>query len=275
MKIHAFLTYAALSLVIGCSGAGSKTEATPIPPHADGGITIALHAAEGSIHESLVVEQTVANTPPATDIRFVVSNATSGFHTVQDVVIAGTTSVNIPVPAANGYVLTAISSASGFTFTHYILKVGEVTGINIVANANTAVSMVLQPLVASITVPLTAGGGDPINVSLTAPKGVGFNGFMNTSTAPFLGNNVGYNNPPMFSSGSMSMNALTARNAQGVAIEGEMYFQAIYYLSPAYSTGGDEWSKWGFVYPDPFKGDANVSTHLKIPTGGLGVDVTY
>lgn len=274
MKYRGLLYSAGLSLFIGCSGGGGAKVDAPAPV-ALGGITIALHAAEGSIHESLVVEQTVANTPPATDIRFVVSNTTTGFSSIQDVVIAGATSVNIPVPAANGYTLSAISSAAGFNYTHYILKFGEVTGINIVANANTNVSLVLQPPSAKLTVPVTAGGGDSIKVTLTLPKPLQFLGYMNTSTTPFLGVTVAYNNPPMFNSGEMTMNALTARNAQGTAIEGEMYFQAIYYLAPAYCTGGDEWKQWAWISPDPYKGDANVSTHLKIPTGGLGIDVTY
>ncbi len=274
MNLKTLFATGCLALLLACSGgAGSKTSAEA--PAAFGSIVLNLHSAEASIQEGGAGVLPTSNLPPATNIRFIVSNASTGFNSIQDIAIAGTATVNIPVPAANGYVLAAISSVEGFNYVHYMLKFAEVTGINIIANTNTPVTMVLQPLSASITTPATVSEGDPFSISLTAPRPMQFFGYMNTSTTPFLGITVGYNNPPTFSSGTLTLNALTPRDANGTAIAGTMYFQAVYYINPAFTTGGNEWQQWAYVYPDPGRGDAPVTCHLTVPTGGLGVDVTY
>ena len=273
MNLPFLLAAAAITLLMACSGnSGNKQSDAPT---ALGSILLTLHPAETSAPVAPGVATPGYNPPAATDIRFIVSNATTGFNSIQDIVIAGTTSVNIPVPAASGYTLDAISSASGFNYTHYILKFAEVTGITIVANTNTQVAMVLQPPAGSITVPSTVSEGDPFSITFTAPRPLQMFGYMNTSTAPFEGITVGYNNPPSFNTGSLSLNALTPRDASGNPIAGKMYFQAVYYINPTFTTGGNEWQQWAWVYPDPFRGDAPVTCNLTVPTGGLGVDVTY
>ncbi len=274
MNHSSLLTGACLSLLMACSG-GAGSKASVDAPAALGSIVLTLHSAEASAQVSPGGAIPGYNPPPATDIRFIVSNASTGFNSIQDIVIAGTSSVNIPVPAASGYTLDAISSASGFNYTHYILKFAEVTGINIVANTNTQVAMVLQSPTGSITTPTTVSEGDPFSISFTAPRPLQMFGYMNTSTTPFEGITVGYNNPPTFNTGSLSLNALTPRDASGNPIAGKMYFQAVYYINPAFTTGGNEWQQWAWVYPDPFRGDAPVTCNLTVPTGGLGVDVTY
>ena len=273
MNLPFLLAAAAITLLMACSGnSGNKQSDAPT---ALGSILLTLHPAETSALVAPGVATPGYNPPAATDIRFIVSNATTGFNSIQDIVIAGTTSVNIPVPAASGYTLDAISSASGFNYTHYILKFAEATGITIVANTNTQVAMVLQPPAGSITVPTSVSDGDPFSITFTAPRPLQLFGYMNTSTTPFEGVTVGYNNPPTFNTGSLSLNALTPRDASGNPIAGKMYFQAVYYINPAFTTGGNEWQQWAWVYPDPFRGDAPVSCNLTVPTGGLGVDVTY
>ena len=274
MNHQALCSVAFLALLLACSG-GAGTKASVDAPAALGSIVLTLHPAEPSSQAAQGVATPSYNPPPATDIRFIVSNASTGFNSIQDIVIAGTASVNIPVPAANGYTLDAISSAAGFNYAHYILKFAEVTGINIVANTNTQVAMVLQPLSASITTPSTVSEGDPFSITFTAPRPLQLFGYMNTATAPFDGITVGYNNPPTFNSGTLSLNALTPRDASGNPIAGKMYFQAVYYINPAFTTGGNEWQQWAWVYPDPGRGDAPVTCNLTVPTGGLGVDVTY
>ena len=274
MNHQALCSVACLALLVACSGGGGS-KASVDAPAALGSIVLTLHPAEPSSQVAQGVAISSYNPPPATDIRFIVSNAATGFNSIQDIVISGTASVNIPVPAANGYTLDAISSAAGFNYTHYILKFAEVTGINIVANTNTQVTMVLQPPSATITTPSTMSEGDPFSISFTAPRPLQFFGYMNTSTTPFEGITVGYNNPPTFNSGTLSLNALTPRDAAGNPIPGKMYFQAVYYINPAFTTGGNEWQQWAWVYPDPFRGDAPVTCNLTVPTGGLGVDLTY
>ena len=274
MNLKTLFATGCLALLLACSGgAGSKTSAEA--PTGLGSIVLTIHASENPAQAGNGINIPGYNPPPATDIRFIVNNASTGFNSIQDVVIAGTASVNIPVPAANGYTLAAISSSAGFNYVHYMLKFAEVTGINIVANTNTHVAMALQPMSASITTPTSVSEGDPFSITITAPRPLQLFGYMNTSTTPFEGITVGYNNPPTFNSGTLTLNALTPRDANGTAIAGTMYFQAVYFINPAFTTGGNEWQQWAYVYPSPFQGDSPVTCHLTVPTGGLGVDVTY
>ncbi len=291
----ALLTCAFLTLFIGCAGSGGgggNTLATVTPtPIGMGNISITLMApatssagavattAEAVEPCSRSAADTAAYFADTTDIRFVVTNATNGFKSIQDIKIGTVTAVDIPVPIGEGYVLDVISSAAGFNFLHYMLKYGQTTNISVLKNATTNVSMVLQPITATITPPSTASEGDPITVGFTAPNPLTLAGFLNTSTSPFTGSiTVGYNNPPSINGNSLTVNALTARDSNGNAVSGTEYFQGVFFINPAFTAAGasgSEWTTWAFTYPNSWRGDPNVSCPLTVPSGGIGVSVTY
>jgi hypothetical protein len=283
---------AVLAVFLAACGGGASSDGqpgSPVEPPAgqQGAITITLRpASSGAPSLSGLFDDAAAplvgaqSLPNPTDIRFVVTNPTTNFKTIQDVTIAGTQTVNIPVPAATGYVLDVVSwascSALGFACyqAHYILKSGELTGIDVVANAQTSVSLTLQPPVATITPPVTTSEGDPATITVASPAFARNFWYMHNATSAFSGVAASNGNTPYSSGSSIVINAPTPRDGSGNPIPGLWYFQAQFFIADKFTTGSD-WTSWVYFYPNPSVGDASVTCALTVPTGGIDIGVIY
>jgi len=260
--------------LIGCGGSGSTSPAAG--PASTGNIQISMHPGSPSLADTLEAQpQTQTGTlPEPTTIRFVVTNPGTGFSSLEDIPVANTQTVDIPVPEANGYVLDVISSKADPASQEYLmLKSAEATGINVAANTTTSVTMVLAPLSATITPPATASEGDSIQIACTTPACCESQLILFTSTAPFPGYTQTEAATGWFGTGTSSLTALTAYDGGGNAVPGNMYFQGFFYLKPALAT--ESGPMWIYVYPNPSYGDAQVGCPLTVPSGGISVGVTY
>lgn len=116
-----------LTTVQGCGGGGGGSEANSSSAGAMGGITVSLTPST----QALAKQLSQSTLPAPTNIRFLVTNSTTGFSAIQDVTVPITTSVTIPVPVANGYTIEALSyvaSTSSYGYNN-LLKYDQAGGV--------------------------------------------------------------------------------------------------------------------------------------------------
>lgn len=262
----------------GCGGGENAAVNTAgLPGVEKSGITIALTPAA----HNAAKEVSLQTLPSPTNIRFLVSNSTTGFSAVQDVTVPMTTSLTIPVPVAIGYTLEVLSyakmtgtnSANGY---NNLLKYNIVDDIAVAANANTSVNITLQPIAVSITPPSTVEAGGALHVSVDIPSPLHQFNYLQVSTTPFTNTTFyAYFWPspatPYSGSGTYNINAPTSTTA------GDLYFQGVYFINPKFIASTDTTSvyQWLFIYPNANNGDSQMSTPLTIPTGGITLGVNY
>jgi len=242
-----------------------------------GAITIALKPNTQDLTAKAVALLTL---PTPTNIRLLVSHATTGFSAVQDVTVPMTSSVTIPVPVANGYTLEIISYAktagtNSFDGYNNLLKYNIANDINVTANTNTSVDMTLLPLSVSIGTPNTVEAGGALHITGNIPSPLQNFNYLQISTSPFT--NRSFNSYFWPSTTPYSGSPIYDINAPTASSPGTLYFQGIYFMNSRFLTSSDTYSiyRWLFIYPNHANGDAQVSTPFTIPTGGITLGVNY
>lgn len=222
--------------------------------------------------------------PEPTNVRVLVRRFEDGnlrFNALSDVEVPTDTTVVISVPAQDGYQIDAFSYRDSTISLKPILKVDQVTDISVIPDKVTDVSLVLEPVSPTFSVPDSVEKGD--NFDVTANFGDFF-------TVP-----VSYNSQYLsyLKTDSLYLNEFTSKStdfydggdgssdlewdAVSITSFGNKYayFQVISKLSAdEYYLDGE--NKFSFIlnYPNPFIEDT-IKTFVKIPEGGIGVDVVY
>lgn len=259
----------------GGSGGGNQSQVVPINTKVSkelGAITISLQQNPIGSSAKMVGLQTL---PTPTNIRFLITNAATGFLATQDVEVLNTTSVTIPVPVASGYTVEAVSYLLGSRFNN-LLKYNMTNNIDVSPNANTSVNITLQPIViSSITTPSSIVAGDAFAVSFNIPS-LFESSIVQFSTSQFtalplpIGTNWPYTGILKYSSdGYFNFNAPTA------TVPGTLYFQCLATINSKFKTTTDGNGSWIFIYPNINNGDEQISIPLTIPNGGISLGVVY
>lgn len=268
-----FVMLSCVLMLAACGGGGGGSAANTTNPQvgAQGSITISLTPATKSSAKQLAL----STLPVPTNIRFLVRNATTGFSVLQDVAVLTTTTATIAVPVATGYTVEVISYVSGYQFNS-LLKYNIASGIDVSANANTSVNVVLQPITPTISIPSTVVVGGPLTVTTNFPSPLMASYALQVSTSPFTGvapdDNIPYTISDISSSNTHDMNAPSEASA------GNLYFRGIYQINYPFVSSSDTWAntnRWILIYPNAYNGDAPVSMPYTIPTGGISLGVTY
>lgn len=263
--------FAGVMLVLalaGCGGGGGDVAATP------GNSTIVTAADKGNIVISLTpgeattagVDAVKSALPAPTHVRVVVRNPTTNFKAIQDVATAGASSVVIPVPVGTGYLIDGLSYVTDGS-SKRMLKHAQAADISVSKDANTPVSITLQPITVTITPSNGIVAGDAYTVTVTRAFPLKSFSYLAVGTSAYAARtditNLAY------SSGNFSLNAPTAATA------GNLYFQGVFYIDDALTSTANEWPAWKLHYPDPVYGDPQIFAPFTLPEGGISVGITY
>lgn len=263
--------FAGVMLVLalaGCGGGGSDVTAT------SGNSTIATATDKGNIVISLTpgeaatagVDAVKTALPTPTHVRVVVRNPTTNFKAIQDVATAGASSVVIPVPVGTGYLIDGLSYVTDGSYKR-MLKHAQAADISVSKDANTPVSITLQPITVSITPSNGIVAGDAYTVAVTRALPLKDFAYLVVSTATYVTRANTLNQATSGSNFSL--------NAPAAATAGNLYFQGVFYINDDLTNSSTEWLEWRFNYPDPVYGDPQISAPFTLPEGGISVGITY
>lgn len=270
-----FLIIALAFTVISCGKSGNSVT-NPEEPEAKGGVAFTFNSSNAKV---------AADFPEPTNVRVLVrrfENNDLKFNAMTDVEVPTDTTVVISVPANDGYQIDAFSYKDSTVSLKPIFKVDQVSGISVTPDNVTNVSLVLESISPSFTIPDSVEQGD--NFDITA----NMDGFFNVSASytsqylvylkadssyqnEFTNENTDYSDVYGSGSNNLEWNAVSISEFGGQ----NAYFQIIAKLAADEFYRSDE-NKFSFVlnYPNPYITDT-LKTFVKIPEGGIGVDVTY
>ena len=276
MRILFLLLVASSLLLIGCD----KSVDTPLGPTEDleeGGVAVTFRSSSA---------KKLSGLPEPTNVRLVVRRFDSNqlaFNTLSDVQVPTDTTVIIRVPANTGYQLDAFSYIDSTRSLNPILKMGQVQGLTVRPGEVTEASLILKPPVPTFVIPDSVMHGESFDVSVSV------DGFyirprinLHSDVIAYLAVDSTYMN--QFSRFSTSVG--TSNLFESTALIWSPVSVSEFYGRPAFfqlsaSLSATEFyrpgeAQYSFVwsYPNPFSEEV-ISTYVRAPDGGIGVEVIY
>lgn len=274
-----FLIIALAFTVISCGKSGNSVT-NPEEPEAEGGVAFTFKSGQQKISNEF---------PEPTNVRVFIrrfENNDLKFNALADVEVPTDTTIIISVPAHDNYQIDAFSYIDSTISLKPILKTDQVSGISVIADDVTQISLTLEPVTGNFSIPDTVERGDNFNITAD------FDGFFTVSAkynSQYLSylnvdslyqnnfNNDNSDNYDGYSERSDPNAPDLEWNEVSISEYGDTYayFRISSKLSADEFYRSDE-NKLSFIlnYPNPYITDT-LKTFVKIPEGGIGVDVTY
>ncbi|WP_407573056.1 hypothetical protein [Deinococcus altitudinis] len=208
------------------------------------------------------------------NVRVRISNSATGFNAVKDVAVSGSTTstINVAVPAVDGYTVEAISYQKT---NSQFLKYSQSTGVNVPADATTTVNLTLQRPSIQLKLPASVVGGSPFQLDVSGvPAYLASSGFFYVQLSDHLltSNIQNSQSTALYgSNGSFQLNAPTT------STDGNMYVYTIFVVDVTknWSVNGDSISYLQYNAPNVDFNEVPVGTALIAPKGNIGVGVGY
>ena len=321
-KIGWWLLPALFLFVLGCGGGGQTTSGTttggggePALPAGYGLIKLTIHqgntGAPTDSHGVLapnnllpvadnvrIAARLVATRPVEIfdengdpfDPRQFVNVTSEVYRKIQDFNLTGsTTLVTMAVPAANGYSVEILSSITGGTDNHIMLKYGKAPdNVDVTAGGSASTTIDATPVAAGLTFGssgsldnVIAGSKYSIPVfidNVPLRKSFYFQQFVdNLANAPPLVPFFVDTTSPFFNFTNPTFTAQTLTTDPGPGYF-DLYFQGLFFIDDSWKSDTDkqfDWYKrWKFYYPNPSPGfaDSYLTTRL-IPLGVVNITI--
>jgi hypothetical protein len=225
------------------------------------------HPAQGLQAQDVYADKT-------TNVRVRVSNSATGFNAVKDVAVSGSTTstINVAVPAVDGYTVEAISYQKA---NSQFLKYGQSTAVNVAAEATTTVNLTLQCPAIQIKLPASVVGGSLFQLDVSGvPASLAAIGFFYTQVTDHLLTN----NMQIASSGAIyGTNGSFQLNAPTTSVDGTMYLYTVFVaeVTKNWSISGDSLTYLYYNSPNIEFNEVPVSSTLIAPRGNIGVGIGY
>jgi len=208
------------------------------------------------------------------------------FRKIIDVGLPPPGPVSIAVPAADGYTVEVLSSASGGIDSignpiRIMLKYGKISGLSVIAGASTPATITANPIASGlkITPPDNVIAGSKYFVPVTIDnvplsKSFYFQQFVDNSlNSPPSGIFVD-NKSTLFFTPAFTAQSLTTAPGQGFW---DLYFQGLFFIDGSWQSDTDKfnfWKQWIFYYPNPNAGYADPLLKTKLyPLGTVTIIV--
>ena len=252
-------------LIVGC-GVGGLVEV----PQSEGYITFYLKKAD---FEAMSVGE-------PTNIRVRITHS-NGFLIAKDIPVTSESEVvEIKVPAVDGYRIDAVSyEEKAVGEYNRLLKYDTAQNIVVRPGETTMVELVLKPFEIDLTLPEEVISGEKFQLTVSnVPDVVGNSMRVMFRTAPFSASETEtFSDSIWLSKGGDSFYSGSGEfNAPASDVEGNMYVQSYLYLDSTFTLGNEDY-RVNYVYwlPDISAGEPQISVPLKLPEGGIGVEIVY
>lgn len=274
MSIFRMFAVGVLLLLVGCGSGGSDGDDAAFDENLssnEGTGVVSIVLTKGADTEENSTASNVIQAlslPEPTKVRVVIRHTEAGFKAIKDITVPATEVINIPVPAREGYTVDGLSyEETGYNNREKILlKHGQLTGVNVIADETTNISLTLEHLTTTITPPTEVTGGDQYTASITRDFPFRSYAYLDSYLEPYTDENVTTDN------GSSSGFTL---NAPSVDADGYLYFQTKLYIDDALLGSDESFPYWYYVYPNITQGEDQVSCPIYLPEGGIGIGITY
>ena len=265
MRKLSLLGLSPLFLLVGCNQPQMPQDAT-VDPATSGIITFTLKPA---IPAQDLNGQAL---PTPTNVRVLISNASTGFKLIKDVAVgAGTSTIEARVPAKTGYKLEAFSYLTKTESDKRILKDGFVNNINVTQNETTTVGLSLQPLNMQLSIPSEIISGEQFKITLAnRPTSISGEVQVRLSMTNFTQD---YN----FIGSALATafrNEITT-NAPSSETAGALYIQSRAYVDGRFLQAGDIVNTFAYYTPSVDFGESPITTALNLPAGSISIGITY
>lgn len=277
--------FISLFLLTACSNNNRVTSIDDPSITGEGGVSFTFSSSTKTKSTASVQYKAVGDSfPEPTNVRVLVrrySGSELVFNTLGDVQVPTDTTLVLTVPVGSNYQIDAFSYVDSTNTYKYILKHDQLTNIPVVADSITQVSLTLEGIYPTYSLPDSVDKGDQIFVA------VDFDKFLKApsrlQSLSYLKKDTLYSESLMRSiPGAINRTYYGSDYYAGWELSESEFDGRYVYFSTNFVLSQDDYyksneSKFSFVYnyPNPFIESDTLKTYIKTPEGGIGVDVTY
>jgi len=270
-------------LLASCSGGGGGGAALGGPdvppdgkPSLTGTITIQLRDATPKI---------LALAPPDPQfVRIVVTNPSfvisgKSYRALKTIAIGSTAPVQFVLPEHVGYQVEALYYANDTSSNLNVMqKYGMQSGINVTSDAKIAIDLAITPIAAGLT-PVLPNGQNFVYAGI--PGGAAADTYGMVPVLPvesplqpawryYVQTNKLFTSPQHYGTPSLNHSSIAAPSS---FVNGNLYYQAEFFIKPSLLDTGETYTIWTFNYPNP-SSEGATNPYITMSLRGPNVDIT-